>query len=151
MRALYNMFMRSWVILGSNAHIICSKHNTSGEDVTTSLIICFLIYGVWLYLCIIQCTYTSFTTFANYGVMLLMKFGFSGPLSLTTQHNWYVLVMIEHFSKWLELVLLLDLNNKGGAYAFWDKVLSRFGALVKVFTHQGTKFCGDFQKLCERH
>jgi hypothetical protein len=59
--------------------------------------------------------------------------------------------MIEHFSKWLELVLLLDCNNKGNAYAFLDKVLSRFGALAEVFINQGTKFRGDFQELCERH
>ncbi len=76
---------------------------------------------------------------------------FSNPLSLTPQHNQYVLVMIEHFSKWLELVLLLDCNNKGGAYAFLDKVLNRLGALIKVLTNQGMKFRGDFQELCERH
>ncbi len=72
---------------------------------------------------------------------------FSDPLSLTHQHNQYVLVMIEHFSKWLGLVLLLDCNNKGGAYAFLDKVFSRFGVLVEVIINQGTKFRGDFQEL----
>jgi hypothetical protein len=55
--------------------------------------------------------------------------------------------MIEHFSKWLGLVLLLDCNNKGGAYAFLDKVFSRFGVLVEVIINQGTKFRGDFQEL----
>jgi hypothetical protein len=42
---------------------------------------------------------------------------FVNPLNLTTRHNLYVLVMIEHFSKWLELVLLLDYNNAVDAYA----------------------------------
>jgi hypothetical protein len=76
---------------------------------------------------------------------------FSNPLNLTPQHNRYVLVMIEHFSKWLELVLLLDCKSKGGAYAFLDNMFSRLGALVEVFTNQGMKFRGDFQELCERH
>jgi hypothetical protein len=58
--------------------------------------------------------------------------------------------MIEHFSKWLELVPLPDLNSEGVAYAFLDKVLSKFGISVKVLTNQGTKFQGDFQDLCEK-
>jgi hypothetical protein len=60
--------------------------------------------------------------------------------------------MIEHFSKWLELVPLSDhiRNNERATYAFLDRAFSRFEALAKVFTKQGTKFCGEFQKLCEK-
>jgi hypothetical protein len=57
--------------------------------------------------------------------------------------------MIEHFSKWLELVLLLDHSNERAAYAFLDRMFNRFGALTKVLIGQGIKFCGDFQKLYE--
>jgi hypothetical protein len=39
---------------------------------------------------------------------------------------------IEHFSKWLELVPLLDHISEGVAYAFLDRVLNRFGAPFKV-------------------
>jgi hypothetical protein len=42
------------------------------------------------------------------------------------------LVMIEHFSKWLELVPLQDCNSEGTTYAFLDMIFKRFGALVKV-------------------
>jgi hypothetical protein len=55
--------------------------------------------------------------------------------------------MIEHFSKWLGLVLLLDCNNKGGAYAFLDKVFSRFGALAEVIINQCKKFRWVLQEL----
>jgi hypothetical protein len=58
--------------------------------------------------------------------------------------------MIEHFFKWLELVPLPDHSSEGVAYAFLNKVLSKFGASIKVFTNQGTKFQGDFQDLCEK-
>jgi hypothetical protein len=75
---------------------------------------------------------------------------FASPLNLTPQHNRNVLVMIKHFSKWLELVPLLDHSNEKTSYAFLGKVLSRFGALTKVFTNQGTKFRGEFQELCEK-
>jgi hypothetical protein len=58
--------------------------------------------------------------------------------------------MIEHFSKWLELVPLLDHSGEGIAHAFLNKVLNKFGASTKVLTNQGTKFQGDFQDLCEK-
>jgi hypothetical protein len=35
------------------------------------------------------------------------------------------------------------------AHAFKNKVINRFGALAKIFTNQGMKFCGDFQQLCQ--
>jgi hypothetical protein len=75
---------------------------------------------------------------------------FASPLNLTPQHNRYVLVMIKHFSKWLELVPLSNCSNERASYAFLDKVFSRFGALAKVFIDLNTKFRGEFQKLCEK-
>jgi hypothetical protein len=58
--------------------------------------------------------------------------------------------MVEHFSKWLELVPLPDRNSEGTTYTFLDMVFSRFGVPSKVLTNQGTKFRGEFQKLCEK-
>ncbi len=52
----------------------------------------------------------------------------------------YVLVMVEHFSKWIELVPSPNKSNEGVAYAFLDRVLNHFGALAEVLTDQGTKF-----------
>jgi hypothetical protein len=48
------------------------------------------------------------------------------------RHNQHVLVMIEHLSKWLKLVPLLDRNNEGATYAFLEKVFGRFGVTTKV-------------------
>jgi len=39
---------------------------------------------------------------------------------------------------------------KGVTYAFFDMVLNKFGAPIEVFTNQGTKFHGEFKKLCEK-
>jgi hypothetical protein len=58
--------------------------------------------------------------------------------------------MIEHFSKWLELVSLLDYSNVGTTYAFFNRMFSRFGVPIEVLIDQGMDFCGDFQKLCEK-
>jgi hypothetical protein len=68
---------------------------------------------------------------------------FSGLLSLTPQHNRYVLVMIEHFFKWLELVPLPNHNSEGATYAFMDIMFSRLDVPTKVFTNQGMEFQGD--------
>jgi hypothetical protein len=75
---------------------------------------------------------------------------FVGPLPLTVWKNRYVLVMVEHFSKWIELVPSLDKSSKGVAYAFLDRVLNHFGAPVEVLTDQGTEFQGEFQVLCDK-
>jgi len=53
---------------------------------------------------------------------------FGDSLSLIMQDNWYVLVMIEHFSKWLNLVPLLDHNNKETTYAILYIMFKIFGA-----------------------
>jgi hypothetical protein len=55
------------------------------------------------------------------GLRYWWSLDFVSPLNLTPWHNLYVLVIIEHFSKWLELVPLLDPNNEGIAYAFLTK------------------------------
>ncbi len=65
-------------------------------------------------------------------------------------HNRYVLVMVEHSSKWIELVPSPNKSNEGIAYAFLDRVLSHFGAPAKVYTDQGIEFQGEFQVLCDK-
>jgi hypothetical protein len=74
------------------------------------------------------------------GLCYQWSLDFADPLNLTPRHNRYVLVMIEHISKWLELMPLLDRNNEGVAYAFLEKMCNKFGALVKVLTDQGMEF-----------
>jgi len=61
------------------------------------------------------------------------------------QHNKYVLVVIKHFLKWLELVSSLIHSNETTIYAFFDKVFNKFGALAKIFIEQGMIFYGEFQ------
>ncbi len=57
------------------------------------------------------------------------------------------MIMIEHFSKWVELVALLDKSSHNTNQTFLQQVLSRFGACVECFTDQGSKFRGEFQNL----
>ena len=73
---------------------------------------------------------------------------FAGPLLPTSRGTKFVLVMVEHFSKWIELVALSQNSSELVAAAFLDCVLARFGAPTEVLTDQGREFLGAFEKLC---
>jgi len=57
--------------------------------------------------------------------------------------------MIEHFSKWVELVALLDKSSHSTSHAFLQQVLSRFRACAECLTNQGLEFKGEFQDLLD--
>jgi transposase InsO family protein len=59
------------------------------------------------------------------------------------------MIMIKHFSKWVELVALPDKSSHSTNQAFLQQVLSRFGACAKCLTDQGSKFKGEFQDLLD--
>jgi hypothetical protein len=59
------------------------------------------------------------------------------------------MIMIEHFSKWVELVTLPDKSPHSTIHAFLQQVVSRFGACDKCFTNQGLEFKGEFQDLLD--
>ena len=55
--------------------------------------------------------------------------------------------MVEHFSKWIELVALPQNSSELATAAFLDRVLARFGVPVEVLTDQGREFLGAFEEL----
>jgi hypothetical protein len=68
-------------------------------------------------------------------------------LPQTFKGNVYIMIMFEHFSKWVELVVLLDKSSHSTSQAFLQQVLNRFGACVECLIDQGSKFKGKFQDL----
>lgn len=59
----------------------------------------------------------------------------------------YVLVMVEYFSKWIELMVLRQNSSKLGVATFLNHLLVRFGAPTDVLTYQRRDFLGSFQEL----
>ncbi len=57
------------------------------------------------------------------------------------------MITIEHFSKWVEFVVLPNKSSDSTNQAFLQQVLSRFGACAECFTNQGSKFRREFQDL----
>jgi hypothetical protein len=63
--------------------------------------------------------------------------------------NKYVVVMIEHFTKWVELVSIPEKLSFYTAAAL-KGVLTRFGAPAEVLTDQGEEFQGEFAALLQK-
>eukprot|EP00873_Tetraselmis_striata_P042873 jgi/Tetstr1/463137/TSEL_008071.t1 len=75
----------------------------------------------------------------------------AGPLPTSSEGHMYVIVIVEHFSKWIELVHVRDLEASTTAKAFHERVLARYGAPVEVVTDNGIEYQGAFRKQLERH
>ena len=76
---------------------------------------------------------------------------FARPLEKTAAGNTYVLVYIEHFTKWVELIPLPSKCSKDAARALPEGVLSRYGAPAEVLTDQGSESKEEFQTLLSQH
>jgi len=70
-------------------------------------------------------------------------------LPQTSKGNVYIMIMIEHFSKWVKLVALSDKLSHNTNHAFLQQVLNRFRACAECRTDQGEKFKGEFQDLLD--
>ena len=62
----------------------------------------------------------------------------------------YIMIAIEHFSKWMVAVPIPDKTADSVAYAFLHHVLARFGACAEVLTDNGAEFQGAFAELLLR-
>ena len=76
---------------------------------------------------------------------------FAGPLPETAAGNAWVMVCIEHFTKWIELIPLPSKSSRDSARGLLEGVLSKYGAPGEILTDQGREFDGEFQTLLARH
>ncbi len=133
-KALWGMFMKSWAISRSDKHTVCSRHSISGKGCNCKFNSLFL--GVWR---VTEFGHLLMHLHITYNPYHLWGLGTDGVWILLAHWVWH-LNIIDMFwlwlnisPKWLELVPLLNCSNEGATYVFLDRVLSRFGALVKVF------------------
>eukprot|EP00873_Tetraselmis_striata_P029125 jgi/Tetstr1/449389/TSEL_003898.t1 len=86
-----------------------------------------------------------------FGLFYRFSVDSAGPLPTSSEGHKYVIVIVEHFSKWIELVPVRDLEATTTAKAFHERVLARYGAPVEVVTDIGTEYQGAFREQLERH
>ena len=73
-----------------------------------------------------------------------------GPVPLPTRHKKYIESVIDHFSRWIELVAVKNIKT----HTIIDKVLidliARFGCLERIHTHRVPKFLSkSMKKFCK--
>ena len=68
----------------------------------------------------------------------------AGPFPKSEYGNYYIMVMIEHFSKWVEVVTIPTKESCETARVIRQYVLCRYGAPAEVLTDQGTEFRDEF-------
>jgi hypothetical protein len=62
----------------------------------------------------------------------------AGELPQTSRGNVYIMIMIQHFSKWVELIALPDKSSHSTNQVFLQQVPSRFGAYVECLIDHGS-------------
>ncbi len=76
----------------------------------------------------VQAFFNAFTPqmhiFPTMGLGYQWNINFVRMLPLTMWHNWCVLVMVEDFSKHIELMSLMEKSSEGATYVFLDQMLS---------------------------
>ncbi len=78
--------------------------------------------------------------------MELWAMDIMGPLPVTARGNQYVLVMSDHFTKWVEAVPMANQCADTVARAFVDHVITRHGIPDRILTDQGRNFESDLMK-----
>ena len=76
---------------------------------------------------------------------------FAGPLAETPRGNKWILVCIEHFSKWVELIPLPSKSFANVAKELLGGVLGRYGAPGEIVTDRGGEFQAGFDDLLTKH
>jgi transposase InsO family protein len=69
------------------------------------------------------------------------------PDSADPRNNRYALIMIEHFSKWLEVAPVKEATAATTAFEFLHRVISRFGLPAEVVHDNGSHFKEEFTQL----
>jgi hypothetical protein len=73
-----------------------------------------------------------------------------GPLPLTPRGNEHIVMIVDHFTKWVECIPLPSQTGEVTARAAVNGFFSRFGFPFEIFSDQGRNFDGKlFTAMCE--
>ena len=73
-----------------------------------------------------------------------------GPLPKTPRNNRYILVVTDHFSKWVEVLPIQDQTAATCAHVMLNEVISRFGCPLSIHSDQGRNYESNiFKELCQ--
>ena len=70
---------------------------------------------------------------------------------VTKRGNKYVVMMIEHYSRCIELAVIPDKEAKHVAAVFRERVIARYGGCAEVLTDNGGEFHKEFTTLLQEN
>jgi len=73
----------------------------------------------------------------------------AGPLPETKSGNKYILVAIDHYSKWCEAKAVVDHSAKTPSRFLEDEIIYRYGIPKFVLTDNGGKWVAKFEMMCK--
>jgi transposase InsO family protein len=86
---------------------------------------------------------------ADHGPGVSLSLDFAGPLVTTRSKKRFLLIGIEHFSKWCEVWALPSMLSTKVAEAFLG-VMTRYEACAELLTDNGQEFAGESDVLCQQ-
>ncbi|XP_050233217.1 uncharacterized protein LOC126681705 [Mercurialis annua] len=90
-----------------------------------------------------QCPITSPWPFATWGIDIL------GPFTPTTGQKKFLIVAVDHFTKWLEVEAVSTITEARIRDFFWRQIVCRFGIPRALVTDNGKQFnCRAFKEFC---
>ncbi|XP_055961912.1 uncharacterized protein LOC130015570 [Mercurialis annua] len=90
-----------------------------------------------------QCPITSPWPFATWGIDIL------GPFTPTTGQKKFLIVAVDHFTKWLEVEAVSTITEARIWDFFWRQIVCRFGKPRALVTDNGKQFnCRAFKEFC---
>jgi hypothetical protein len=73
----------------------------------------------------------------------------TGPLPETKAGNKYILVAIDHYSKWCEAKAVADHGAKTATRFLEDDLICRYGVLGFILTDNGGEWGAEFEIMCK--
>jgi IS30 family transposase len=73
-----------------------------------------------------------------------------GPLPITKSRKRYIIIAVDHFTKWVELCTIESNDAQSIASFFYEDVICRHGVPEILTTDQGTEFINEFLAILTR-
>ena len=73
-----------------------------------------------------------------------------GPFPWDEDGNFYLLIAVDLFSKWVEIYAMPSLHSWRAAEFLYNDLVARWGKLHHVWSDNSAKFAGSFARLCKR-
>ena len=75
-----------------------------------------------------------------------------GPINPPSNGHIWILVAIEHFTKWVEAIPLKKATRAGVSNFIWEHIITRFGISSRLINDNGTPFVNkDMKNLTEAY